>query len=448
MNDTIVAISTALGIGAISIIRLSGEDAISISNSVFKGKDLTQVPDHTINYGKIVENGKEIDEVLVSVMKAPRTFTSEDVVEINCHGGIITSQKILELLIEKGCRLSHPGEFTKRAFLNGRIDLIKADGIIDMINAKSSKMSEMAMNKINGETSNKIRDLREKLTQIITNIEVNIDYPEYYDIEEMTVDKINSSMNDIKNELNNILKMSKDGKIIKNGINVAILGRPNVGKSSLLNSLLDEKKAIVTDIAGTTRDIVEGTITINGILLNIVDTAGIRETENVVEQIGVNKSIEMIDKSDLNILLLNNNEELTEEDKDLLEKIKTKPHIIVINKIDLEKKLVLESNEDIIMISAEKKIGLENLRNKIVELFNLEQIETSDMNYITNPEQIAKIKKCVSIASEIEEKLLTTTVDMLEIDIRTIWTLLGEVLGETYDEEILDELFSRFCVGK
>jgi len=448
MNDTIVAISTALGIGAISIIRLSGEDAISISNSVFKGKDLTQVPDHTINYGKIVENGKEIDEVLVSVMKAPRTFTSEDVVEINCHGGIITSQKILELLIEKGCRLSHPGEFTKRAFLNGRIDLIKADGIIDMINAKSSKMSEMAMNKINGETSNKIRDLREKLTQIITNIEVNIDYPEYYDIEEMTVDKINSSMNDIKNELNNILKMSKDGKIIKNGINVAILGRPNVGKSSLLNSLLDEKKAIVTDIAGTTRDIVEGTITINGILLNIVDTAGIRETENVVEQIGVNKSIEMIDKSDLNILLLNNNEELTEEDKDLLEKIKTKPHIIVINKIDLEKKLVLESNEDIIMISAEKKIGLENLRNKIVELFNLEQIETSDMNYITNPEQIAKIKKCVSIASEIEEKLSTTTVDMLEIDIRTIWTLLGEVLGETYDEEILDELFSRFCVGK
>jgi len=448
MNDTIVAISTALGIGAISIIRLSGEDAISISNSVFKGKDLTQVPDHTINYGKIVENGKEIDEVLVSVMKAPRTFTSEDVVEINCHGGIITSQKILELLIEKGCRLSHPGEFTKRAFLNGRIDLIKADGIIDMINAKSSKMSEMAMNKINGETSNKIRDLREKLTQIITNIEVNIDYPEYYDIEEMTVDKINSSMNDIKNELNNILKMSKDGKIIKNGINVAILGRPNVGKSSLLNSLLDEKKAIVTDIAGTTRDIVEGTITINGILLNIVDTAGIRETENVVEQIGVNKSIEMIDKSDLNILLLNNNEELTEEDKDLLEKIKTKPHIIVINKIDLEKKLVLESNEDIITISAEKKIGLENLRNKIVELFNLEQIETSDMNYITNPEQIAKIKKCVSIASEIEEKLLTTTVDMLEIDIRTIWTLLGEVLGETYDEEILDELFSRFCVGK
>ena len=448
MNDTIVAISTALGIGAISIIRLSGEDAISIANSVFKGKDLTQVPDHTINYGKIVENGKEIDEVLVSVMKAPRTFTSEDVVEINCHGGIITSQKILELLIEKGCRLAHPGEFTKRAFLNGRIDLIKADGIIDMINAKSSKMSEMAMNKINGETSNKIRDLREKLTQIITNIEVNIDYPEYYDIEEMTVDKINSSMNDIKNELNNILKMSKDGKIIKNGINVAILGRPNVGKSSLLNSLLDEKKAIVTDIAGTTRDIVEGTITINGILLNIVDTAGIRETENVVEQIGVNKSIEMIDKSDLNILLLNNNEELTEEDKDLLEKIKTKPHIIVINKIDLEKKLVLESNEDIITISAEKKIGLENLRNKIVELFNLEQIETSDMNYITNPEQIAKIKKCVSIASEIEEKLSTTTVDMLEIDIRTIWTLLGEVLGETYDEEILDELFSRFCVGK
>lgn len=448
MNDTIVAISTALGIGAISIIRLSGEDAISIANSIFKGKDLTTVSDHTINYGKIIENGKEIDEVLVSVMKAPRTFTAEDVVEINCHGGIITSQKILELLIEKGCRLAHPGEFTKRAFLNGRIDLIKADGIIDMINAKSSKMSEMAMNKINGETSNKIRNLREKLTQIITNIEVNIDYPEYYDIEEMTIDKIKDSMDYIKNELSNILRMSKDGKIIKNGIDVAILGRPNVGKSSLLNSLLDEKKAIVTDIAGTTRDIVEGSITINGILLNIVDTAGIRETENVVEQIGVEKSIEMIDKSDLNILLLNNNDELTDEDRDLLNRVKNKPHIVVVNKIDLEQKINLELIEDIMMISAEKKIGIDNLKRKIVEMFNLEQIETSDMNYITNPEQIAKIKKCVSIVKEIEEKLSTTTVDMLEIDIRNVWTLLGEVLGETYDEEILDQLFSRFCVGK
>lgn len=448
MNDTIAALATALGVGAISIIRVSGEEAISIVNSIFKGKDLTKVEDHTINYGFIVDKDKKIDEVLVSVMKAPKTFTKEDVVEINCHGGIIASNKILELLLTNGCRLAQPGEFTKRAFLNGRINLIEADGIMDMINAKTTKMGSMAMQKINGNTSNKIKEIRNLLAGIITNIEVNIDYPEYYDIEEMTNEKIETGMKEIQNILEQTIKNSKDGAIIKNGINMLILGRPNVGKSSLLNALLEEEKAIVTDIAGTTRDIVEGEITINGIALNLIDTAGIRESDNLVEQIGINKSIQMIEKADLIIYMLNNNDVFTKEDADLLEKISNKPHIVCVNKIDLENKLIIPKNIKPIKMSIQNKKGIEELKNKIIEMFNLEQIETADLNYITNPEQIAKLKKSLNLTKEVLSKVHQRSVDMLEIDIRAIWTCLGEILGESYDEELLDELFSRFCVGK
>ena len=448
MNDTIAALATALGVGAISIIRVSGEEAISIVNSIFKGKDLTKVEDHTINYGFIVDKDKKIDEVLVSVMKAPKTFTKEDVVEINCHGGIIASNKILELLLTNGCRLAQPGEFTKRAFLNGRINLIEADGIMDMINAKTTKMGSMAMQKINGNTSNKIKEIRNLLAGIITNIEVNIDYPEYYDIEEMTNEKIETGMKEIQNILEQTIKNSKDGAIIKNGINMLILGRPNVGKSSLLNALLEEEKAIVTDIAGTTRDIVEGEITINGIALNLIDTAGIRESDNLVEQIGVNKSIQMIEKADLIIYMLNNNDVFTKEDADLLEKISNKPHIVCVNKIDLENKLIIPKNIKPIKMSIQNKKGIEELKNKIIKMFNLEQIETADLNYITNPEQIAKLKKSLNLTKEVLSKVHQRSVDMLEIDIRAIWTCLGEILGESYDEELLDELFSRFCVGK
>lgn len=448
MNDTIAALATSLGVGAISIIRVSGEEAISIVNSIFKGKNLTKVKDHTINYGFIVDKDKKIDEVLVSVMKAPKTFTKEDVVEINCHGGIIASNKILELLLTNGCRLAQPGEFTKRAFLNGRINLIEADGIMDMINAKTTKMGSMAMQKINGNTSNKIKEIRNLLAGIITNIEVNIDYPEYYDIEEMTNEKIETGMQEIQNILEQTIKNSKDGAIIKNGINMLILGRPNVGKSSLLNALLEEEKAIVTDIAGTTRDIVEGEITINGIALNLIDTAGIRESDNLVEQIGVNKSIQMIEKADLIIYMLNNNDVFSKEDADLLEKISNKPHIVCVNKIDLENKLIIPENIKPIKMSIQNKKGIEELKNKIIEMFNLEQIETADLNYITNPEQIAKLKKSLNLTKEVLSKVHQTSVDMLEIDIRAIWTCLGEILGESYDEELLDELFSRFCVGK
>lgn len=448
MNDTIAALATSVGVGAISIIRISGPKSLEIVNKIFS-KDLNKVQDHSINYGYIIDENKKIDEVLVSVMKAPKTFTTEDIVEINCHGGIIASQNILELLLINGARLAEPGEFTKRAFLNGRINLIEADGIMDMISAKSTSMSKMAMQKINGNTSNKIKELREKLAQIITNISVNIDYPEYYDIEEMTNNKIETEMKEIKNTLEQTIKSSKDGKIVKNGINLLILGKPNVGKSSLLNALLEEEKAIVTDIEGTTRDIVEGTITINGILFNIIDTAGIRKTENIVEQIGVNKSLQMIEKADLIIYMLNNNTEYTKEDEELLNQIKNKPYIICINKTDLKQNLVLPNKyENIVKMSINKKEGIENLKNTIKEMFNLEKITTSDLNYITNSNQISKLKISLNLTNEVLNKVRTESVDMLEIDIRAIWNCLGEILGETYEEEFLDELFSRFCVGK
>ncbi|MBP3765811.1 MAG: tRNA uridine-5-carboxymethylaminomethyl(34) synthesis GTPase MnmE [Bacilli bacterium] len=450
MEDTIVAISTALGVGAISIVRVSGTDAISIVNSVFNGKNLEEVPTHTINYGKIVDNKDEIDEVLISIMRAPRTFTREDVVEINCHGGIMTTQKVLELLIRKGCRLAEPGEFTKRAFLNGRIDLTEAEGIMDLIDAKTENMRKMAMNKVNGRVSGMIKNLRDSLAQIISNIEVNIDYPEYDDIEEMTVDMIRDRVSNIENEISKILKESESGKILKEGIKTSIIGRPNVGKSSLLNLLLDEDKAIVTDIEGTTRDIVEGTLNLDGIVLNMIDTAGIRKTDNIVEQIGVNKSIDLIEKSDLILFVLNNNEEITEDEIKLYEQVKNKNHIIIINKIDLENKLKLPfDDENIIKMSTLNNTGLDDLKEIIKKLFKLENIETSDFTYITNSKDIAILKDCLDSINDIKESLKhDISIDMIEIDIKNIWNKLGEIIGLTYEDELIDYMFSHFCLGK
>lgn len=451
MNDTIAAISTALGVGAISIIRVSGEESVSIVNKITKNKKIDKASSHTITYDYIVDNNKIIDEVLISVMLAPKTFTRENIVEINCHGGIATTNKVLELLLINGCRLAEPGEFTKRAFLNGRIDLIEAEGIIDLINSKTEVSRNLAINQVSGKTSKLINDLRKKIVEILANIEVNIDYPEYEDIEEFTVDMLNRNISDIENTIKDILKRSENDKIVKEGINVAIIGRPNVGKSSLLNCLLEQNKAIVTDIAGTTRDCVEGTINLDGIILNITDTAGIRQTEDIVEKIGVNKSIDLISKSDLVILLLNNNEKIDSEDLELLNKIKNQNYLIVINKTDLESKIELTNldNSKVVFISALNNIGIEDLKNKIKEIFNLGKIETLDLTYLTNARSISLLRQSLNLIKDIRKGINNELpIDMLEIDLKNVWNLLGNIIGETYEDELIDQLFSQFCLGK
>ena len=449
MDDTIVAISTSLGVGAISIIRLSGEDSINIVNKIFKGKDLTTVPTHTIHYGYIVDNNETIDEVLVSIMRTPKTYTKENIVEINCHGGISTTNKVLELVLSNGARLAEPGEFTKRAFLNGRIDLVEADGIMNLISSKTETSRKMSINELSGKVSSLITGIRDDLIQIISNIEVNIDYPEYEDIEVLSNEKILPSINKIKDTLIKTIKESENGRIINEGINIGIIGRPNVGKSSLLNSLLEEQKAIVTDIEGTTRDIVEGQIKLNGVLLNIIDTAGIRETDNIVEQIGVEKSYEIIDKSDLIIFLLNNNEPLTKEDLELYNKIKNKTHIIVLNKTDLKQVIDLTPIKEEVL-----KVSLLNndasiILDKIKELFNLEKLETSDLTYLSNARSISLLKKSLNnISNAIDNINNNDPIDIVELELKDAWSTLGEIIGETYTDELLDELFSRFCLGK
>ena len=448
MNDTIAAISTSLGVGAISIIRVSGPDTIKIVNKIFSN-DLTKVKTHTVNYGFIKDNDKVIDEVIVTVMLSPRSFTTEDTVEINSHGGIATTNKILELLLLNGCRLAKPGEFTERAFLNGRIDLEEAEGVMNLIEAKTDISRELAINQLTGKVSNLIKDLRDDLVQVLANINVNIDYPEYDDVEDITLPLLKEKIDLIKEKITLILNESKNGKIIKEGITTSIIGKPNVGKSSLLNNLLEEDKAIVTNIEGTTRDIVEGTINIDGILLNIIDTAGIRKTDNIVEKIGVDKSLELIDKSDLVLFLLNNNEKISTEELSLLERIKTKNHIILINKNDLDRVIDDSNLDNPIYISTKTNEGISELKQRIKEIFNLEKLEKSDLTYLTSARSIAILKDVATKITEIENSINNNaTIDMLELDIKYIWEKLGEIIGETYEEEFLDELFSRFCLGK
>ena len=453
MEDTICAISTSTGIGAISIVRVSGPEAISIVNKIFKGKDLTKAESHTINYGHIVDEDTIVDEVLVSIMKAPKTFTTEDIVEINTHGGIAPTNKVLELLLENGCRLAEPGEFTKRAFLNGRIDLLEAESVMDMIDSKTDIQRKMAMNGINGKTSNLINELRSDMIQIISNINVNIDYPEYDDVDIITDDILIPKITNLKDKINKILKESENGKIIKDGIKTAIIGKPNVGKSSLLNALLEEDKAIVTDIAGTTRDIVEGTISINGIVLNMIDTAGIRDTEDIIENIGVEKSLKIMDEADLVLFMLNNNEKITEDLIELSTKLVDKKYLVLINKNDLETKLdITKLNIDkdkIINLSIINNQGINELKDKIVELFKLNELEMKDPTYLNNTRSISILKNCLKKTEEIEESLKNNLpIDMIELDIKAIWEELGKINGSTYEEELLDEMFKRFCLGK
>ena len=448
MEDTIVAISSSAGAGAISIIRLSGSDALNIASKVFT-KDLTEVDTHTMHYGYIKDGEEKIDEVLVSVMKSPKTFTREDIVEINGHGGLATTNKVLEILLENGARLAEPGEFTKRAFLNGRIDLLEAEATMDLISSRAESTRKISINTLTGETSNLIKDLRKELVQIISNIEVNIDYPEYEDIEVLTNNSILPSVKKFKEKLEDIIQKSEDSKIIKEGIKVGIIGKPNVGKSSLLNSLLEEEKAIVTDIPGTTRDIVEGSLVLGGIPLNIIDTAGIRKTEDTVEKIGVEKSLSIIDTADLIIYILNNNEEITEEEKELLNKIKDKKKIIVVNKIDLETRLDKKILDSYIEISVKENIGVNKIKEEIKRLFSIGDIITNDVTYLSNARSIALLKKSLKSINEAEEEItINSPIDIVELSLKDAWSSLGEIIGETYTEELLDELFSRFCLGK
>ncbi len=447
MEDTICAVATSRMVGAISIIRVSGDEALDIVSHIFKGKDLKKVASHTINYGHIVYNGEVIDEVLVSVMLKPNTYTKEDVVEINSHGGLNTTKKILEILINCGCRLAEPGEFTKRAFLNGRIDLAEAESVNDLINAKTDMARKLALNNLTGNFSKEIKRVRQKITDVMANIEVNIDYPEYNDIEVVTNDTLLPKLKEVKSDVERLINNSENSKIIKEGIDVAIVGKPNVGKSSILNRLLDEDKAIVTDIAGTTRDIVEGSISLNGFLINFIDTAGIRETEDVVEKIGVQKSREVIDNADLVIIVLNNNEKITEYEEDLIKSVPKNKRIIMVNKSDLDRKIDLE--DKYILGNTVSDKGLDNLKNEIIKVLDLNNLMNKDLTYASNVRQLSLLKKALkSLEEAIKNIGGYVPIDMVEIDISDAWKHLGEITGEVYEDELLDTLFSNFCVGK
>lgn len=447
MNDTIVAISTALGEGAISIIRVSGDDAIKIINPLFDGKDLEKASSHTINYGHIVYNGEIIDEVLLSIMKAPKTYTKEDVIEINTHGSIAVVNKIMEILLLESCRLAEPGEFTKRAFLNGRIDLTESEGVMDLINSETELTRKMAINELSGNVSRLITDTREDIISLISNIEVNIDYPEYEDIEVVTINKIREKVREIKEKLLKTLKLSEDGKILKDGIKTVILGKPNVGKSSLLNALLEEEKAIVTDVKGTTRDIVEGSILVGGVKLNLIDTAGVRKSDDIVEKIGIEKSLNLIDEAELVLLILDASCPLSEEDKYLLEKTKDKKRIIIMNKIDLN--LNNSYMDDVIKISAKNNEGIEDIKDAIKELFNVGTFMSKNLTFFTNVRQISLLKSAIKSLEDVEQGIKEEReIDMIEIDLKLVWEKLGDIIGANYTEELIDNLFSRFCLGK
>lgn len=450
MTDTICAIATSVGTSAINIIKISGKESISIVNKIFT-KDLLKAKTHTITFGYIKDKEEKVDEVLVSVFLEPNTYTGENIVEINTHGGLAVTNKILEMLLDQGCRLAEPGEFLKRAFLNGKRDLLEAESISDLINAKTEASRKMSMNGVTGELSRIIKNLRNKLLTIIANIEVNIDYPEYEDAIVYTNELLKTNIIEIKNELKKIVDESEKGSIIKNGINVGIVGKPNVGKSSLLNRLINEDKAIVTDVEGTTRDIVEGKIVINGIEINLIDTAGIRQTSNVVEKIGVEKSKSILETSDLLLAIFDGSKLLTKDDLDILKEIENKKSIIIINKEDLPMKIEKEkfSRYKTLQISIKENKGINDIIEEIKSLFNLNELETQDFTYLSNARQINLIKNCLSLSEEInKQNEKNTPVDLIQIDIQRLWEKLGELTGESYKDELLDEIFSKFCLGK
>ena len=457
--DTIAAISTAPGEGAIGIVRISGDLAISIASSIYQcgTKQLEEQKTHTIHYGHIVDpkSGEVYDEVMVSVLRAPKTFTREDIVEINCHGGIVAINRVLQLVLRMGARLAEPGEFTKRAFLNGRIDLSQAEAVMDLIRAKTDKSMQLAMRQLDGQLSHLIQNLRQEILNTLAQVEVNIDYPEYDDVEEMTLQLLREKTQQVLQGIRALLNTASKGKILRDGLKTAIVGRPNVGKSSLLNVLLREEKAIVTDIAGTTRDTIEEYVNVRGVPLQLIDTAGIRETDDVVEKIGVERSRKALKEADFVLLLLNKSETLQEEDIRLLETTKGMKRIILFNKTDLPSKLSKEDiapyakEEEIVTTSMLNKEGIDQLEEKIAGYFFQGQMNERDATYLSNTRHIALLEKAEQALVEVQNGIeMEMPVDLIQIDFTRAWDLLGEITGDSVQDELLTQLFSQFCLGK
>ncbi|GKU83881.1 tRNA uridine-5-carboxymethylaminomethyl(34) synthesis GTPase MnmE [Niallia sp. NCCP-28] len=458
--DTIAAISTPMGEGAIAIVRISGPDAFIIADKLFKGinnKRISTALTHTIHYGHIVDpaNNEVVEEVMVSVMKGPKTFTKEDVVEINCHGGIASVNRLLQLLVTHGARLAEPGEFTKRAFLNGRIDLSQAEAVMDLIRAKTDRAMNVALGQMEGRLSKLIKRLRQEILETLAQVEVNIDYPEYDDVEEMTHRMMLDKSKNVKMEIENLLQTSQQGKILREGLSTVIVGRPNVGKSSLLNTLVQENKAIVTDIPGTTRDVIEEYVNIRGVPLKLVDTAGIRETEDIVERIGVEKSRQVLKEADLILLVLNYADELTNEDINLFKAVEGMDYIVIVNKTDLPQKIDMDmvrklaNHQKMVTTSLLEDNGVNQLEEAISTLFFEGTIEASDMTYVSNTRHIALLNQSLqSINEAINGVEMGTPIDIVQIDLTRTWELLGEIIGDSVHESLIDQLFSQFCLGK
>ncbi|KIL49201.1 tRNA modification GTPase [Jeotgalibacillus soli] len=458
--DTIAAISTPMGEGAIAIVRLSGDESFSIADRVFRGmgdKQLQAVPSHTIHYGHIVDPATEtiVEEVMVSVMRGPKTFTREDVIEINCHGGLVTVNRVLQLVLRQGARLAEPGEFTKRAFLNGRIDLSQAEAVMDLIRAKTDRAMNVAMGQMEGKLSKLVKLLRQEILEILAQVEVNIDYPEYDDVEEMTLKVMMEKSTYVRGQIEKLLETSEQGKILREGLSTVIVGRPNVGKSSLLNSLVHENKAIVTDVPGTTRDVIEEYVNVRGVPLRLVDTAGIRETEDIVERIGVERSRKVLKDADLILLVLNHSEPLLEEDRRLFETVNGMDVIVIVNKTDLERVIDMKEVQELsaqhrlVTTSLLKEQGVDELEEAIASLFFEGSLEAGDMTYVSNSRHIALLHLALQAIEEaIQGAEIGTPVDMVQIDLRRTWEILGEIIGDTVQESLIDQLFSQFCLGK
>lgn len=455
--DTIAAIATPMGEGGIAIIRVSGPESINIVDNLFKGKEkLSTVDSHTIHYGHLIDpqSGQKIEEVMVTVLRAPRTYTREEVVEINCHGGIVSVKKVLEHILDEGARLAEPGEFTKRAFLNGRLDLSQAEAVMDFIRAKTDKAMHIAMNQVEGRLSKLIQKLRQELIETLAHIEVTIDYPEH-DVEAVTHQLLADKCVYVQQEIKRLLQTAEQGKILREGLKTVIIGRPNVGKSSLLNILIHENKAIVTDIPGTTRDVIEEYVNVRGVPLKLVDTAGIRETEDIVEKIGVDKSKQVLKEADLILLVLNFSESLTEEDRQLFDIVEEMDTIIIINKTDLEQKLDIEEvrrlnfEKIVITTSLTEEEGIDQLEQAIVDLYFTGNLEVGDITYVSNARHIALLRKSNKAITDALEALdMQVPIDMIQIDIHKAWQLLGEIIGDSISESLVDQLFSQFCLGK